>query len=328
MSRVVAQFDPTAGSGAFQAGAVNRCSALLVMNESQNFLQLDFGGAGSRMIVQPWFNLVIRLPNPVQTVNWTVAASLQSGGSPVSVVYVIGFEPSESVSDTLTGPLFRQSNVGNAAAVTSATASIQNDGNAAGTVIVEATPSGAAGSQAKLTNDGAFLCGGGLFSIANTGVVTAIPNGAVPAAGVATGYPAADLAAGTLPAGVAVPVANVASGYPAADLGAGALPSGVTLSLSQLTNGTGNPVNGSLSSGSIQTRWKSFGGAILVSGRDIIAGTGSGTFSHAAGVTPYIANLICHTVNSTQTMGYDSETSSSIHVNTGGGLAWRGDVNG
>src|SRR6185437_3621935 len=113
MSRIVAQFDPSAGSGDFSAMAVNRCSALLMMNESANFLTLDFGGAFPPIILQPWSNRLVRLAQPVQTVYWTVAATLQSSDAPVSQVYVEAFEPSEDLGGIVSGPLLRQTNVGN-----------------------------------------------------------------------------------------------------------------------------------------------------------------------------------------------------------------------
>lgn len=113
MSKLVAQFDPSTGGGAFQAGAVNRCSALWVMNESANFLQLDFAAADTPKIIQPWSNRLLKLANPVQTVNWTVVATLQSDSPPVSLVFVELYDPNEDTSALLSGPLQRQTNVGN-----------------------------------------------------------------------------------------------------------------------------------------------------------------------------------------------------------------------
>lgn len=52
-------------------------------------------------------------------------------------------------------------------------------------------------------------------------------------------------------------------------------------------------------------------------------GTGSGTFNHSNGVTPNNVQLTTHQVGS-QTMGYDSENSTNLHVTTGAGLTWTG----
>ena len=231
MSRLVATIDLTAASvgkqGTFATQTPNACSALYVMNESACFLQLDLGSNG-QPIVQPWRNRLFQLPQAIQNAQWTIIAVLQSGGSPASAVYVEAFAPNETPpAGTLDGPVFRQSNIGNSVPVGTSATSITNDGNAVGTVVVEATPTGAGGSQAKLTNDGDFLCGGGLFHISNAGVVTAIPAGAIPQTAIGAGYPAGSLGAGTLPAGVAVPETNVGAGYPAANVGAGTLAANV-----------------------------------------------------------------------------------------------------
>lgn len=173
MSRLVAQFDPSVGAGTFNAGAVNRCSVLWVMNESANFLQLDFGGAGPIKVIQPWYNKRINLQQPANQVNWTVTASLQSGSAPASMVFVELYDPAEDVSDLLSGSIFRQSNVGNAAAVSASANAVQNDGNVAGTTVVEGTPSGAGSSQLLLTNDGKATLGGGHLTIDAAGNITA-----------------------------------------------------------------------------------------------------------------------------------------------------------
>lgn len=152
MSRIVAQFDPSAGSGEFSAAAVNRCSALLFMNESANFITLDFSGAFPPMILQPWSNRLVRLAQPVQTVNWTVSATLNSFDAPVSQVYVEAFDPSEDLSGIISGPLLRQTNVGNS--VSGTASSVVNDGSPTGTNVLEATPTGSVDSFALIRNDG------------------------------------------------------------------------------------------------------------------------------------------------------------------------------
>lgn len=294
MSRLVATIDlasAVVGShGDFETQTPNACSALCMRNESSAFLQLDLGVNG-QPIVQPWYNRTLELNQAIQNASWTVLATLQSGGAPSSAVYVEAIAPNEP--RPADGPVFRQSNIGNSVPVGTSSTSITNDGNAAGTVVVEATPSGAASSEAKLTNDGAFLCGGGLFSISNAGVVTAIPAGAIPATGVATGYPAADLGAGTLPSGVAVPVANVATGYPAADVGAGALPSGVTLDAAQVSGGAltvaSANVTGGVSAGSLTLPGASAGQEV---GSTSTANTPHIDFHSAGGNLDYDSRII------------------------------------
>ena len=50
-------------------------------------------------------------------------------------------------------------------------------------------------------------------------------------------------------------------------------------------------------------------------------GTGSGTFNHGLGTTPKIVIPMTH-VSGSQTMGYDSENATQVHITAGAGLAW------
>lgn len=52
------------------------------------------------------------------------------------------------------------------------------------------------------------------------------------------------------------------------------------------------------------------------------SGTGSGTFNHSVGAVPDFAAVTTHVAGSTQSVGYDSETSTQFHVDTGASLAW------
>lgn len=51
------------------------------------------------------------------------------------------------------------------------------------------------------------------------------------------------------------------------------------------------------------------------------SGTGTGTFNHNLGVSPDYVSITTHAVGS-QTVGYDSETSTQLHITTGAALAW------
>lgn len=51
------------------------------------------------------------------------------------------------------------------------------------------------------------------------------------------------------------------------------------------------------------------------------SGTGSGTFSHGLGTTPTVVLAMQNTVGS-QTMGWDSANSTTVHITAGNGAAW------
>lgn len=242
MSRIVAQFDPSAGSGSFNAGAVNRCSALWVMNESPNFLQFDFGGAATPKIIQPWSNKLLRLGTPVQTVDWSVVATLQSGSAPANVVFVEGYEPSEDIAALISGPLFRQSNVGNAAAVANATSGVQNDANAPATRVVEATPNDQGSSSIALNNDAS-----GFLKVLSAGVMRIILN--VVRGNATTGKAAVQLGdAGDTAVLQIYGSIGPGSVVPASTVQPGALVTG-KFSFKSPANGAGNPDTVSLVNG-------------------------------------------------------------------------------
>lgn len=54
------------------------------------------------------------------------------------------------------------------------------------------------------------------------------------------------------------------------------------------------------------------------------SGTGTGTFNHSCTSTPNNIQLTTNATGSTQTMGYDTVTSTQVHVTTGSSFAWRG----
>lgn len=314
MSRLVAQFDPSVGAGMFNAGAINRCSKLWIMNESANFLQLDFGGAGPVKVIQPWFNKLIALQQPATQVSWTVIATLQSGSAPASVVFVELYDPAEDVSDLLSGSIFRQSNVGNAAAVANATSSVQNDANAPATTFLEATPNDQGSASINETNDGAgyrkILSAGALRTIWNivrgnaTSGKASVQLGDAGDTSITTLYgtvgagsvvPAATVQ-GTLPAG------QVGSGYPASSL-LGSVPSATT------AGGVSNGGDADVTAGGSTFRFDTGGTLHFPFGSDIagisgFGGSGSATVNHGLGQQP---RAVCaNTLNGSNSTTYGS----------------------
>lgn len=53
------------------------------------------------------------------------------------------------------------------------------------------------------------------------------------------------------------------------------------------------------------------------------SGTGSGTFSHGLGVTPTVVLLMQNTAGS-QTLGWDTPSSTTVHITAAGGGSWTG----
>jgi hypothetical protein len=59
-----------------------------------------------------------------------------------------------------------------------------------------------------------------------------------------------------------------------------------------------------------------------ISGTHTFTGTTTGTYTHGAGGTPFIVIPMCDVVGS-QTMGYDTVTSTQVHITSGGGLGFK-----
>lgn len=195
-------------------------------NESGCGLLLRFasGGVGERIPAGAWPTLEI--PAGCLSLSYTVEYVLT--GAPVSLLLPIVYQPGETVPET---PVLGNSPIGIGGTVnTSSVNEVINDGNAAPTHVLEATPSGAGSSQAIINNDGSATLGGGHVTIDNTGKIAG------------ANIDASEIQTGTFPAGATVPAANIAAGSlgvgvaaAATALQAGALPAGVTIPSSQVT---------------------------------------------------------------------------------------------
>lgn len=88
--------------------------------------------------------------------------------------------------------------------------------------------------------------------------------------------------------------------------------------ISQNTDGTLQFTNETI--GAVPLKLRGQGG--IFQGVSFFTGGGSGTFSHGFGQTPSICLPMCTVSNSSQTMGYDSLGSSTVHITAGGALAF------
>ena len=154
---------------------------LRLFNESGCGLDITFDtGRSDRIPAGAW--AVYQLAGE-QSLTWTVTYVLP--GAPVALLLAVLYEPGEAVPDT---PLLGNSPIGIGGTVnTSTTDAVINDGRPLATQVIEATPSGAAGSQMIWRNDGSGVFGGGLCVVTAAGIFTAIPAGAIPLAALQNG---------------------------------------------------------------------------------------------------------------------------------------------
>lgn len=305
MTANITPFNPsTAPSGEIALNLANG-GWFYVVNETIIAVTFRFGD-GSQRTIPPLHEAMYRLtPDKSRMCDYTTPYNLENvGAGSVTGSTVFGevYAPGEwSGGEFIASISSRLANVGNNVPLGQAASSVQNDGNAAPTQVVEGTPSGATSSQLKWNNDGSGTFGGGAVVVNNAGVFTSIPASALPASAVATGYPAADLGAGALPASVTI---------------AGYLP---------LAGGTmTGKIDGSSIVGApvIQGALHGTKGNGPINGVNNTSGTGSGTFSHALGATPDCVQVTCTLANSSQTQGVDTWTSTTIHITSGAGYAW------
>ena len=157
MSSIVTVFDPqTTTSDSFSAPQSAANGSLHFWNESNIGLSIKFSD-GTTMYVPGWFHRHKCGATGSVNITWTQQNQLVSNTPPLSEVIVEAYDSGESFPAD--GPLNRQTNIGNAIGLATSATSIANDGNVAGTPIVEATVAGDVSSAVTWTNDGQLING-------------------------------------------------------------------------------------------------------------------------------------------------------------------------
>ena len=138
--RIVETFNPaTSTSNTFNAGFSGGTGKLVIYNESNINLQLSWGSFST--YCPAWTAMLYCITTNSVNITWTAQSQLSSNNAPISQVIVEAYDTNEPVLGTYPQALMRQTNIGNAINVGAAATNIQNDGNAPGTQIIEATPS-------------------------------------------------------------------------------------------------------------------------------------------------------------------------------------------
>jgi hypothetical protein len=230
----VTVFDPSmppanGQDGSFKNILPNNYGFLLIFNDSMINIIVKWG-THAKTIVAGTFD-VVPVYDATELIYWNQDFIFPNiGQAPSSRVIVDGATiDEEPYIKMMSFPvaLPRVNNLGNTVPVATSATSVVNDGNAVGTQVLEATPTGAGGSQALIYNDGTGKLGKGNLLVNATQLS-------------AQGGYTIDvtvLSSGVLPAGVTVAAAQVGSGYPAASIGSGVLGAGVTLPATQVSSG-------------------------------------------------------------------------------------------
>ncbi len=153
MAAFIAPFDPSlAASGTFPVQLVNG-GWLFIHNESPIELSFQVGTMGAPVLVPAYVARCFPAALNTSLVSWKREGIIAGAGqAPISQVFGEQYAPNEWGGGELYVPLSRQVNLGNQAAGGTVTA-IVNDGNAAATSVLEATPLGQGASSLALNND-------------------------------------------------------------------------------------------------------------------------------------------------------------------------------
>lgn len=121
--RIVASFDPAAKtSGSFNAAFANNSGRIVVYNESNVSLQLQWGSFTT--YCPAWTAMLYCIQTPNVNINWVQQAVLNAQNPPLSVVYVEAYDQSEAIVGTFPASLLRQVVSGNAVGVQSSYKSV------------------------------------------------------------------------------------------------------------------------------------------------------------------------------------------------------------
>ena len=152
--KLLPSFDPTASSsGTIPVGIIDQNSKVVIYNESAVAIQLNFED-GSTDVLHAWEGNKWTLNYVTPEIGWSTLRNLVGAGqSPASAVDVVVYGPHEKVEGTFPCQLTRLVSQGNVQAG-GTVSNIVNDNNVATTSVVEATQTGASGSNVQLDNSG------------------------------------------------------------------------------------------------------------------------------------------------------------------------------
>ena len=312
MKMMLPSFDPTATmSGTVrnplpQNQQVNGSYGyLLWANESSVSLIINVNNNNFR--IHPWELAKIDFDEATQMIGWAVEVVLSNAASaPISLCLIDAYTPDEVISAAFPIPLVRNTNVGGVV-TTSIVTQLINDGNAAGTVILETTPLGQATSAASLDNSGNVT----IRALSNS-VWTALFEIISGGAGVATTRFNNTLILDKPQAGSDVELLQLqaSDASPAARWCIVATVGNEALKFIDQTNGARAMVlytNGQIGLTAM--------GNNGLSGVTTFSGAATGTYTHGLTVAPAAVSALQNVASATNTYGSDTYGSTTVHIN-------------
>lgn len=312
MRIAIKSFDPTATTSGTvrnplpQNQRVNGSYGyLLWANESSVSLLVTVGSDSFR--IHPWELAKIDFTEPTQSVAWAQEVILTNAASaPISLCLVDAYTPDEPISAAFPIPLVRNTNVGGVV-TTSIVTQLINDGNAAGTVVLETTPTGQATSAASLDNSGNFVIRG-----LDNSVWTVLFQIAAGGAGNSTQRFNTTLQLAKAQGGADAELVQLQSSdaSPAARWTINQTNGNSALKIVDNTNGSRALIlytNGQVGFAAMGNRG--------IQGFGTFAGAASGTYTHGLTVAPAAVSALQNVAGSTNTYGSDTYGSTTVHIN-------------
>jgi hypothetical protein len=322
------------GIGMFAVGAANEGSKILIYNASALSFQLDFLN-GQTDTLHPWEANWWPLDGDTKQIQWAIDTdSLNVSTPPITTIFLTLYGAQEKLTGTYPVSLPYQTSLGGGQTstnVTSTNNAIVNDGNTAGTSIIETTVVGKP-STTILTNDGILnlmtLIAGTLQQLIKT---QAIGNPLL----LGLSATITEVLGNLLVDGTLTVTGNSTLGG-TTSLGITTVGGGLTMNGGDITMNSHNLVGPITMTGGValtsgdcnlnghqlqnisRLNFSSSGSFTAIG---FGSGTGTGTYTHGAGVVPQWVGLSPHFVGS-MTMGYDSETSTNVHVTCGAANAF------
>lgn len=330
-------------------------TGVLIANESSLSLQVSFGSFSAWL--PAWTIDYYDLTTIAANGNITLTPSMLSSAinAPSSVALLTVLAAGDKLTGTYPCALNRQTNLGNGSIATTTTNTLINDGSAAGTQIIETTPTGEATSAFVVDNSGNLTLRT-LNSNVWAVILSIISGGASPATalfhGIADNVPATGVTAGALPAGVTSPnYLPLTGGTLTGQLTLDKAMSGADVILAQLQASDASPaarwtISQRFSDSALYIKDQTNGHVPIVLGptagtstyfgtltplhgngtfgiRGDFSGTSSGTFATGAGTTPTICLTEDDQSGSSMTMGAVI-SGTNVVITAGAAHTWLG----
>lgn len=259
---------------------------MLVVKNASPFILTVQPYQGSQVKIPPYWADLVPVSDFQGKLTFSTDAGLAASNAPISVALVDAYARGERVLGTYPVPLSYLFNLGNSVPLSASATSVDNEGNAAPTAVVTGQATGATAPGLLLYNDGSGNLASGFitFNAAGQEIFNKLLAGSNQTY---IGFTPADGAAWGI-------------GQLAADHGIYFAMGSVQFEI--------HPSKG------IKPRNEGF----FISGFSEFAGTITGTYAHNLGATPDGVLPMQNSVGS-QTMGFDSLTSTTVHITCGAG---------